>query len=207
MSLLWLFVQDSNIQKKKKEIVSPIPEPVTATDIASSSLNTFVADPTPVPVPVAAAPVVAPIAAPVVAPAPIAAAAPVSSIIASETTPATVRSVAPTTSQDTVSRDPVVVPTPVKKASVTEVKTNNNDAELKLALEKIKLLEQQLAEAQTESVRARSNGRKLAATVQPLDAVHQHLAALEKPSPVEGYPPQVVLAVAALVFIFTYIFF
>lgn len=78
---------------------------------------------------------------------------------------------------------------------------------MKSALEKIAILEQQLAEAQKESVRARSNGRKLAATVQPLDAVHQHLAALEKPSPVEGYPPQVVMAVAALVFIFTYLFF
>jgi hypothetical protein len=52
-----------------------------------------------------------------------------------------------------------------------------------------------------------SSTRKLASTVQPLDAVHQHLAQLEKPRPVEGYPPQVVLGVAVLVFIFTYLFF
>lgn len=52
-----------------------------------------------------------------------------------------------------------------------------------------------------------SSTRKLASTVQPLDAVHQHLAQLEKPRSVEGYPPQVVLGVALLVFIFTYLFF
>lgn len=97
------------------------------------------------------------------------------------------------------------------------VDNNNKERELKEALEKIKSLEKQLSELQLqqqEGLRARnsntsntSGGRKLASTVQPLDAVHQHLAALEKPRADEGYPPQVVLIVAVLVFIFTYLFF
>lgn len=196
MSLLWFFITINNLKfiKKKDILVSPIPEPVTTADIASSSLNTSAPiDTTPVPVQVPHAVNDAP-----------------------ETKPATTRSVAPTISQDTtVNKDPVftTVPSPVVKDTVADVlpKTTSEDssdkAELLLALEKIKSLEQQLAEAQKESVRSRSNGRKLAPTVQPLDAVHQHLAALEKPRPIEGYPPQVVFAVAALVFIFTYLFF
>ncbi|KAI8364717.1 uncharacterized protein BYT42DRAFT_166491 [Radiomyces spectabilis] len=52
-----------------------------------------------------------------------------------------------------------------------------------------------------------ASGRKLAPTVQPLDAVHQHLAQLERPRPTEGYPVQVVIAIAVIVFVFTYIFF
>ena len=84
---------------------------------------------------------------------------------------------------------------------------------MKDALEKIKLLEQRLQQFEQqqkeEGLRARNNnnGRKLASSVQPLDAVHQHLAALEKPRADEGYPPQVVMIVAAVVFIFTYMFF
>lgn len=109
---------------------------------------------------------------------------------------------------------PVSVPATVVEEKEKEIKKNivaavNVNKELNEALKKIKQLEQQLIEAEKENVRSRSNnnGRRLPATVQPLDAVHQHLAALEKPRSTEGYPPQVVLAVAALVFIFTYIFF
>ncbi|KAI9319080.1 PapD-like protein [Dichotomocladium elegans] len=67
-------------------------------------------------------------------------------------------------------------------------------------------LKSQIAALQKEQ-EAGKLSRKLAPTVQPLDAVHQHLAALEKPQVPEGYPPQVVLVVAGLVFIFTYLFF
>jgi hypothetical protein len=99
---------------------------------------------------------------------------------------------------------PPPVPAPRARAIVTEKKDEND--ELKAANETIKQLQQQLEELQ--QLRSRGNGgRKLASTVQPLDAVHQHLAALEKPRPTEGYPPQVVLGVAALVFVFTYLFF
>lgn len=90
--------------------------------------------------------------------------------------------------------------------------TNDKEEELKAALEKIASLEKQLFEIRKEEgLRARNqtgtSNRKLAPTVQPLDAVHQHLAALEKPRPTEGYPPQVVFGVALLVFIITYLFF
>ncbi|KAI8882900.1 VAMP-associated protein [Backusella circina FSU 941] len=106
---------------------------------------------------------------------------------------------------------PPPVPAPRARAIVSEKKNDVEQDELKIANETIKQLRQQLEELQ--QIRSRNNnsttggGRKLASTVQPLDAVHQHLAALEKPRPTEGYPPQVVLGVAALVFVFTYLFF
>lgn len=94
------------------------------------------------------------------------------------------------------------------------VVAENDEArkQLKEALEKIKRLETELEELkkQREVSRKEGNvvgGRKLSPTVQPLDAVHQHLAQLEKPRAVEGYPPQVLLGVSILVFIFTYLFF
>lgn len=101
----------------------------------------------------------------------------------------------------------VTVSPPVEAPKTRTIEQDNHNSsmkeeELKKANEKIKRLEQQLNELSRNN-----NGRKLASTVQPLDAVHQHLAALEKPRSVEGYPPQVVIAVAALVFIFTYLFF
>jgi hypothetical protein len=52
-----------------------------------------------------------------------------------------------------------------------------------------------------------SSGRKLASTVKPEDAVHQHLASLQVASPAEGYPPQVVAIIAFVVFLFTWLFF
>jgi hypothetical protein len=52
-----------------------------------------------------------------------------------------------------------------------------------------------------------NNGRKLASTVKPEDAVHQHLASLQVASPTEGYPPQVVAIIAFVVFVFTWLFF
>ncbi|KAF1801332.1 PapD-like protein [Mucor lusitanicus] len=86
------------------------------------------------------------------------------------------------------------------------------EKELKEALEKIARLEKQLNDLRKEEgLRARNqtgtSSRKLASTVQPLDAVHQHLAALEEPRPTEGYPPQVVLGVAIFAFLFAYLFF
>ncbi|ORX58759.1 PapD-like protein [Hesseltinella vesiculosa] len=49
--------------------------------------------------------------------------------------------------------------------------------------------------------------KKLAPNALPLDAVHQHLAQLQKPRPVEGYPPQVVAAISLAIFLVTYLFF
>ena len=54
---------------------------------------------------------------------------------------------------------------------------------------------------------ATNSGRKLASTVKPEDAVHQHLASLQVASPTEGYPPQVVAIIAFVVFLFTWLFF
>ncbi|KAI8087913.1 PapD-like protein [Gilbertella persicaria] len=102
-----------------------------------------------------------------------------------------------------------------KKEEPVQTEPQKNDTteqQLKESLEKIKLLEKQLADIRKEEgLRARNltgtSARKLASTVQPLDAVHQHLAALETPRPTEGYPPQVVMGIALLVFVFTYLFF
>ncbi|KAI8343308.1 PapD-like protein [Chlamydoabsidia padenii] len=58
-----------------------------------------------------------------------------------------------------------------------------------------------------QNTTTKDSTRKLPPTVQPLDAVHQHLAQLQKPHPVEGYPPQVVAIICGVVFIFTYLFF
>jgi hypothetical protein len=110
---------------------------------------------------------------------------------------------------------PVAKTTPTPAVSSREINATDNTSkenELKAALEKIALLEKQLSDIRKEEgLRARNqtgtSNRKLASTVQPLDAVHQHLAALEKPRPTEGYPPQVVFGVAFLVFIITYLFF
>ncbi|KAI8060036.1 hypothetical protein BC940DRAFT_313002 [Gongronella butleri] len=49
--------------------------------------------------------------------------------------------------------------------------------------------------------------QKLAPNALPLDAVHQHLAQLQKPRPVEGYPPQVVAALCFMTFVVAYLFF
>ncbi|KAI8645523.1 PapD-like protein [Parasitella parasitica] len=97
-------------------------------------------------------------------------------------------------------------------ASASRVDNSSKDKELKEALERIAYLEKQLNDIRKEEgLRARNqtgtSSRKLAPTVQPLDAVHQHLAALEEPRPTEGYPPQVVLGVAVLAFLFAYLFF
>ncbi|CAO0801798.1 unnamed protein product [Mucor circinelloides] len=133
-----------------------------------------------------------------------AAPAPVSLNTASITEPSSV-SAATTTNPATLTN----TTTPV---SVGRVDNSNKEKELKEALEKIAYLEKQLNELRKEEgLRARNqtgtSSRKLASTVQPLDAVHQHLAALEEPRPTEGYPPQVVLGVAIFAFLFAYLFF
>ncbi|GAN09527.1 conserved hypothetical protein [Mucor ambiguus] len=147
------------------------------------------------------------IAAPVVE---TAAPAPVSLNTASITEPMTPSSASavttthPATSSSTIN---TATPVPVSRADNT-----NKEKELKEALEKIAYLEKQLNDLRKEEgLRARTqtgtSSRKLASTVQPLDAVHQHLAALEEPRPTEGYPPQVVLGVAIFAFLFAYLFF
>ncbi|KAI8983525.1 PapD-like protein [Pilobolus umbonatus] len=112
----------------------------------------------------------------------------------------------------TVSHTPVT--TQEQKPTTTSVPkppipaTEEPSDELRLALNKIKDLEKRLNEMQRLNEEGLRNRNKESANkVQPLDAVHQHLAALEKPRPTEGYPPQVVFGIAFFVFIFTYIFF
>lgn len=117
--------------------------------------------------------------------------------------------ITPTTTLSDTTRTPREV-TQNNPAEATQLEPTKE--QLREALEKIELLEKQLADVRKEEgLRARnltgSSARKLASTVQPLDAVHQHLAALETPKSVEGYPPQVVMGIALLVFIFTYLFF
>lgn len=147
------------------------------------------------------------IAAPVVE---TAAPAPVSLNTASITEPMTPSSAsAVTTSHPATSSSSgfTAAPVPVSRAD-----NSDKEKELKEALEKIARLEKQLNDLRKEEgLRARNqtgtSSRKLASTVQPLDAVHQHLAALEEPRPIEGYPPQVVLGVAIFAFLFAYLFF
>lgn len=98
--------------------------------------------------------------------------------------------------------------------TVAPEKPEEEDAEnkqlredLQAARQLIEKLQSEVAKLQKEVEAGAKPKHKLAPTVQPQDAVHQHLAMLEKPHPTEGYPPHVVLAVASLVFIFTYLFF
>ncbi|ORE01963.1 VAMP-associated protein [Rhizopus microsporus var. microsporus] len=131
-----------------------------------------------------------------------------------QTTPAA------TTASEAVLTSPTTATTASATTAVepqfdNKVQESEDKKQLKEALEKIKRLEKEIEELkrlQDEGMRARNNnqtvgGRKLASTVQPLDAVHQHLAQLERPRAVEGYPPQVLIGVAILVFLFTYLFF
>ncbi|CEG71625.1 hypothetical protein RMATCC62417_07329 [Rhizopus microsporus] len=119
------------------------------------------------------------------------------------------------TTATTASATTASATTAVEPQFDNKVQKNEDKKQLKEALEKIKRLEKEIEELkrqQDEGIRARNNnqtvgGRKLASTVQPLDAVHQHLAQLERPRAVEGYPPQVLMGVAILVFLFTYLFF
>ncbi|KAI8381549.1 PapD-like protein [Radiomyces spectabilis] len=77
--------------------------------------------------------------------------------------------------------------------------------ELQEARDMVERLRKELAQEQEQrGLRERRAGEK---TVPSTDAVHQHLAALESPQSVEGYPPQVVLMVAFAVFLVTYLFF
>jgi hypothetical protein len=85
---------------------------------------------------------------------------------------------------------------------------------LDAAQQKIALLQRELEQSklETDGLRLRqtasgADSRKLPPNVQPSDAVHQHLAQLQKPHPVEGYPPQVVAIMCGVIFIFTYLFF
>ncbi|CAO3637517.1 unnamed protein product [Mucor fragilis] len=136
-----------------------------------------------------------------------AAPAPVSLNTASITEPMTPSAATTTHPTTSLASANTAAPVPVSRAD-----NSNKEKELKEALEKIAYLEKQLNDLRKEEgLRARNqtgtSSRKLASTVQPLDAVHQHLAALEEPRPTEGYPPQVVLGVAIFAFLFAYLFF
>ncbi|KAF7726261.1 phosphatidylinositol-binding protein scs2 [Apophysomyces ossiformis] len=92
-----------------------------------------------------------------------------------------------------------------------EEETNEIKKKLSEAHATIGQLQRQLEQTQN-NLRMRQNATQsvannLSRTVQPSDAVHQHLTDLEKPQATEGYPPQIVLLVAVLVFIITYLFF
>ncbi|CEG76981.1 hypothetical protein RMATCC62417_11799 [Rhizopus microsporus] len=132
------------------------------------------------------------------------------------TSPTTATTASATTaSATTASATTASATTAVEPQFDNKIQGSEDKKQLKEALEKIKRLEKEIEELkrlQDEGMRARNNnqtvgGRKLASTVQPLDAVHQHLAQLERPRAVEGYPPQVLMGVAILVFLFTYLFF
>ncbi|KAG0169479.1 phosphatidylinositol-binding protein scs2 [Apophysomyces sp. BC1034] len=109
---------------------------------------------------------------------------------------------------------PELVPAVVEQPPVQVQDRGDNAREIEKKLSEahatIGRLQQQLEQSE-QSLRMRQNAansaRSVSATVQPSDAVHQHLAQLEKPHATEGYPPQIVLLVAALVFIVTYLFF
>ncbi|CAO3633649.1 unnamed protein product [Cunninghamella blakesleeana] len=87
--------------------------------------------------------------------------------------------------------------------------------ELSLSQENVIRLQKELDQLKKELQDARSHQtplennktRKLSPTVQPLDAVHQRLAQLQKPHPTEGYPPQIVAIIGLVIFLFTYLFF
>ncbi|KAL0083949.1 PapD-like protein [Phycomyces blakesleeanus] len=80
------------------------------------------------------------------------------------------------------------------------------EEELVEAEETIRSLIRQIEKQRQAPVRSTSS-KKLPSVVQPLDAVHRHLAQLEKGRTTEGYPPQVVLMLAIVVFLITLIFF
>ncbi|KAG2216919.1 hypothetical protein INT45_003182 [Circinella minor] len=110
--------------------------------------------------------------------------------------------VAPTITAAAPAAATVAAPTPVQD----DKEKKQLEEDLKKTKELVQQLQKQLATAQKEQ-EAKGGRNKLPSTVQPQDAVHQHLAALEKQQVPEGYPPQVVLIVAALTFVFTYLFF
>lgn len=139
---------------------------------------------------------------------------------------------APVETQKVKPSPPVAVVAPVNatNSSSEEVKRyENENKELRNSLQSanesilsmqrtIDSLKRELSTAQASVVTMRKNdssstatattsGRKLASTVKPEDAVHQHLASLQVASPTEGYPPQVVAIIAFVVFLFTWLFF
>ncbi|CAO3629162.1 unnamed protein product [Cunninghamella echinulata] len=86
------------------------------------------------------------------------------------------------------------------------VSSKENVSRLELELEQLKKELQDLRQKSSNDSTSIKN-KKLSPTVQPLDAVHQRLAQLEKPHPTEGYPPQVVAVIGLVIFLFTYLFF
>lgn len=101
-----------------------------------------------------------------------------------------------------------------KKSLVDEDEKRQLRQALDAAQQQITHLQRELEQnkLEAEGLRLRQNAssadsRKLPPNVQPSDAVHQHLAQLQKPHPVEGYPPQVVAIMCGVIFLFTYLFF
>jgi hypothetical protein len=111
--------------------------------------------------------------------------------------------------------EPVVALRQVEKQNrVNEDEKRQLRQALDAAQQQITLLQRELEQSklEAEGLRLRQNAssadsRKLPPNVQPSDAVHQHLAQLQKPHPVEGYPPQVVAIMCGVIFLFTYLFF
>ncbi|KAI7886326.1 PapD-like protein [Lichtheimia hyalospora FSU 10163] len=201
-----------DVPKQEEEKVEPKPEPIPAAAPAAPA-------PAPIPAPSVEEeskpePIVQPKPTP-----PVAAPAPLIVDQAPEPKP---RSMPAPVEKPIVDEKPIIEEKPVineqpSQPIVTEKKNHEEDGEkkkledeLQSTRDLVEQLRKQVATLQKEQEATGNGGkgsRKLASTVQPLDAVHQHLAALEKPNVTEGYPPQVVLAVAALVFVFTYLFF
>ncbi|CDH55216.1 related to scs2-required for inositolmetabolism [Lichtheimia corymbifera JMRC:FSU:9682] len=194
---------------KEEEKVEPKPEPIPAAAVDAAPP---VVEEERKPEPVVAEPKPTPVAAP----------APLIVDQAPEPKPRSMPAAAAPIEKPVVEEKPIIEENPVTNEQppqpiVTEKKHHEEDSEkktlkdeLQSAREMIEQLRKQVTTLQKEQEATGNGGkgsRKLASTVQPLDAVHQHLAALEKPNVTEGYPPQVVLAVAALVFVFTYLFF
>ncbi|KAI9031924.1 PapD-like protein [Phycomyces nitens] len=97
------------------------------------------------------------------------------------------------------------IPDPAVLINLEEAKVKL-EKELEDAQETIRSLISQIEKEKHSPVQPKTS-KKLPSIVQPLDAVHRHLAQLEKSRTTEGYPPQVVLMLAMLVFLVTLIFF
>jgi hypothetical protein len=89
--------------------------------------------------------------------------------------------------------------------SILTLQKTIDDLKRELSVAQASTLTQRRPESSAST--ASPNSRKLASTVKPEDAVHQHLASLQVASPTEGYPPQVVAIIAFAVFVFTWLFF
>lgn len=103
-------------------------------------------------------------------------------------------------------------PKPAQHDATSQLMRELNQAQNTIAELQRQIAANQAKSAEEESgqrarSQAKSSSRPVASSAHPQDAVHQHLANLERQKTMEGYPPQVVLIVAALIFVITYLFF